>query len=106
LAPALLVTGIAGCSTEIYAPSDQNPAPPSRSRSFGQFKLESVTLNPSLAEHGYNQASGSCGNRALSSRRRTLTCTPYRRQRRDAQDDGRDDGVPMSRSSRLIYLTA
>jgi hypothetical protein len=44
----------AGCVTEIYAPTAQNP-PPSRSfHEFGKFRLEPVALNPAYAKHGSN----------------------------------------------------
>lgn len=64
LASAALLA-IAACSTEIYAPAAQNPPPTEPFNAFGQFQLKPVTLNPDLAEHGYNQSATTAINNNL-----------------------------------------
>jgi hypothetical protein len=70
----ILLAGLAmaGCTTEIYAPAAQNPPPSEPFRNFGQFQLQPVTLNPSLAEHGYNQSATASINRSLQQSLGTL----------------------------------
>jgi hypothetical protein len=61
----LLVT--TACTTEIYAPTTQNPPPSEPFNAFGQFRLEPVTLNPAFAEAGYNQSARAAIERNLQS---------------------------------------
>ena len=61
----LLAAAIGACSTEIYAPAAQNPPPSEPFGNFGRFQLKPVTLNPSLAEHGYNQSATASINGSL-----------------------------------------
>ena len=49
-----VLTFAAGCTTEIYAPTAQNPPPSRCFHEFGKFRLEPVALSPAYAKHGYN----------------------------------------------------
>lgn len=68
----LLAGAIAACSTEIYAPAALNPPPSEPFNAFGRYQLQPVTLNPKLAEHGYNQSATAAINRELQPTLATL----------------------------------
>jgi hypothetical protein len=60
-----VLTFAAGCTTEIYAPTAQNPPPSRRFHEFGKFRLEPVALSPAYAKHGYNLSATAAIDRNL-----------------------------------------